>query len=174
MKGLLFLMLALPGSSYLYQGEELGLEQVDVAPEHRQDPSWLRTGEVGRDGCRVPIPWSGTQAPYGFGPGDGQPWIPQPDDWADLTVEAQAADPGSTLAFYRDALRIRREFAWTAGDKVDVLGSDDDVLVLRRGPLTVALNCGTTPVALPEGEVLLASGPVEGTLPPNTAAWLRA
>lgn len=167
-------MLALPGSSYLYQGEELGLEQVDVAPEHRQDPSWLRTGEVGRDGCRVPIPWSGTQAPYGFGPGEAQPWIPQPDDWAALTVEAQAADPGSTLAFYRDALRIRREFAWTAGDKVDVLDSGDDVLILRRGPLTVVLNCGTTPVELPDGELLLASGPVEGTLPANTAAWLRA
>ena len=75
-------MLALPGSSYLYQGEELGLPEVDVAPEFRQDPSWLRTGEVGRDGCRVPIPWSGDAAPYGFGPGAEQPWLPQPDYFA--------------------------------------------------------------------------------------------
>ncbi|HEY1118123.1 MAG TPA: glycoside hydrolase family 13 protein, partial [Acidimicrobiales bacterium] len=95
-------MLALPGSSYLYQGEELGLEQVDVAPEDRQDPSYLRTGEVGRDGCRVPMPWSGTAPPYGFGgpggelEGGAQPWIPQPGDWAALTAEAQAADPDST------------------------------------------------------------------------------
>ena len=109
-------MLALPGSSYLYQGEELGLEQVDVAPEDRQDPSYLRTGEVGRDGCRVPIPWGGTEAPYDFGPGSTQPWIPQPADWAPLTVEAQAGDPDSTLAFYRDALRVRRDFAWSAGE----------------------------------------------------------
>ncbi|MBJ7530402.1 MAG: glycoside hydrolase family 13 protein, partial [Nocardioides sp.] len=86
-------MLALPGSSYLYEGEELGLEQVDVEPEHRQDPSWFRTGEVGRDGCRVPVPWSGDAAPYGFGPGDAQPWLPQPDDWAPRSVAAQQADP---------------------------------------------------------------------------------
>lgn len=166
-------MLSLPGSSYLYQGEELGLEQVDVAPEDRQDPSFLRTGEVGRDGCRVPIPWGGTQAPYAFGPGTAQPWIPQPADWAGLTVEAQAADPASTLAFYRDALRIRAGFAWTAGDDVDLLDLGTDVLAFRRGPLTVVLNCGTTPVELPPGEVLMTSGPVDGTLPPDTAAWIR-
>ncbi|HYQ33098.1 MAG TPA: glycoside hydrolase family 13 protein [Lapillicoccus sp.] len=167
-------MLALPGSSYLYQGEELGLEQVDVAPEFRQDPSYLRTGEVGRDGCRVPIPWSGTEAPYGFGPGSDQPWIPQPADWAPLTVEAQTGDPASTLEFYRDALRARRDFAWTAGDAVEVVGTADDVLTFRRGPITVVLNCGDTPVELPAGEVLLASGSVDGgTLAPDSAAWLR-
>lgn len=167
-------MLALPGSSYLYQGEELGLEQVDVAPEHRQDPSYLRTGEPGRDGCRVPIPWGGTQAPYGFGPGAEQPWIPQPDDWASLTVEAQTGDPTSTLEFYRDALRARRDFAWTAGDAVEVVDSTADVLTFRRGPVTVVLNCGTAPAELPEGEVLMSSGPVEGgKLAPDTAAWLR-
>ncbi len=166
-------MLALPGSSYLYQGEELGLEQVDVDPEHRQDPSWFRTGEVGRDGCRVPIPWGGAEAPYAFGPGSEQPWIPQPADWADLTVEAQSQDPASTLAFYRDALRARREFAWTAGEEVEVLEAGPDVLRLRRGPLTVVLNCGDSPVALPEGELLVASGPVDDKLPPDTAAWLR-
>ena len=86
-------MLALPGSAYLYQGEELGLEEVDVAPEDWQDPASLRTGERGRDGCRVPIPWEGDRPPYGFGPGDGQPWIPQPDDWADLSVDG-AVGPG--------------------------------------------------------------------------------
>ena len=166
-------MLALPGSSYLYQGEELGLEQVDVAPEHRQDPSYLRTGEVGRDGCRVPIPWSGTEAPYGFGPGTGQPWIPQPAGWAALTVEAQTGDPSSTLEFYREALRVRREFAWTAGDDVEILDAGADVLAFRRGPLTVVLNCGTAPVELPEGELLLSSAPVDGKLPADTAAWLR-
>ena len=166
-------MLALPGSSYLYQGEELGLEQVDVAPEDRQDPSYLRTGEVGRDGCRVPIPWGGDAAPYDFGPGSAQPWIPQPADWAGLSVAAQATDDDSTLAFYRRALAVRREFAWTAGEQVEMLDLGADVLAFRRGPLTVLLNCGTQPAKLPAGEVLIASGPVDGSLPADTAVWLR-
>ena len=165
-------MLALPGSAYVYQGEELGLEQVDVAPEHRQDPLFIRTGQGGRDGCRVPIPWSGTTAPYGFGPGAGQPWIPQPADWADVTVAAEEADGDSTLVFYRAALAARRTFATTAGDDVELLDLGADVLAFRRGPVTVILNCGTEPVALPAGEVLLASGPVDGKLPADTAVWL--
>ena len=166
-------MLALPGSSYLYQGEELGLEQVDVEPEHRQDPAWFRTGEPGRDGCRVPIPWSGTAAPFGFGPGEGQPWIPQPAEWAQLTAEAQDGAPGSTLGFYRAALAARRTFATTAGDEVELLDQGQDVLAFRRGPITVVLNCGSRAVALPPGELVMASGPVDDTLPPDTAVWLR-
>ncbi|WP_435747457.1 glycoside hydrolase family 13 protein [Nocardioides sp. SYSU DS0663] len=170
-------MLALPGSSYLYQGEELGLEQVDVAPEHRQDPAWLRTRDTdrpdtGRDGCRVPIPWSGEAPPYGFGPGSGQPWLPQPAGWGPLTVEAQAADPDSTLAFYRSALLARRSFATTAGDEVEMLDLGEDVLAFRRGPVTVVVNCGAAPVPLPAGELLLASSPVLTDLPPDTGVWL--
>jgi alpha-glucosidase len=166
-------MLALPGSSYLYQGEELGLEQVDVAPEHRSDPSWLRTGEEGRDGCRVPIPWAGDAAPYDFGPGAAQPWLPQPDDWAPLTVAAQAEHPDSVLTFYRAALAARRKFATPAGDDVELLDLGADVLAFRRGGLTVVLNCAAAPTALPDGEILIASGPVPGELPGNTAVWLR-
>jgi alpha-glucosidase len=168
-------MLALPGSAYLYQGEELGLEQVDVEPEYRQDPSWFRTGEVGRDGCRVPIPWDGTKPPYAFGPGEGQPWIPQPDDWEDLTVEAQLADDGSTLSFYRRALAARRAYAGTAGDAVRLLEAPADVLAFERGGLRVHLNCGEHAVPLPAGEPLIASGPlVDGRLPADTAVWLGA
>ena len=166
-------MLALPGSCYLYQGEELGLEQVDVAPEDRQDPAYLRTGEVGRDGCRVPIPWGGDEPPFDFGPGSTQPWIPQPAEWATLTVEAQAERSDSTLAFYKDALRMRRDFAWSAGESVEMLDLGADVLAFRRGPLTVVLNCGDAPADLPDGELLLTSAPVDGKLPPDTAAWLR-
>jgi alpha-glucosidase len=166
-------MLALPGSVYLNQGEELGLEEVDVAPEHRQDPAWFRTREPGRDGCRVPIPWSGDQPPFGFGPGDGQPWIPQPDSWKSLTVEAQQDDPDSTLSFYRAALRHRRSHATPAGQVVEIQDTAADVLIFRRGALTVVLNCGETPVELPAGELLHSSGPVDdGRLPPDTAAWL--
>lgn len=165
-------MLALPGSAYVYQGEELGLEQVEVEPEFRQDPLWFRTGEPGRDGCRVPMPWSGSVPPFGFGPGDGQPWIPQPAEWAELTVEAQAADPDSTLAFYRAALAARREFSETAGEEIEIVDAGTDVLCFRRGPITVLVNCGAEPVPLPEGEVLMASGPVDGALPPDTAVWV--
>ena len=167
-------MLALPGSSYLYQGEELGLPQVDVAAEHRQDPSWFRTGEPGRDGCRVPLPWAGSEPPFEFGPGADQPWIPQPADWAALTVQTQAADPESTLAFYRAALAARREFATTAGDDVRLVEAGHDVFAFARGQLTVVVNCGAEPASLPAGEVEVASGLLDGeSLPPNTAAWLR-
>jgi alpha-glucosidase len=174
-------MLALPGSAYLYQGEELGLEEVEVAPEHRQDPAYLRQKDaapestwVGRDGCRVPIPWAGERPPYAFGPGGDQPWIPQPLDWAHLTVEAQEKDDQSTLAFYRRALQARREHALGHGDEVELLTTDGDVLALRRGDLTVVLNAGTEAVELPDGEVLIASGDLDddGLLPPDTAAWV--
>ncbi len=164
-------MLGLPGSSYLYQGEELGLEQVDVEPEFRQDPSWFRTHEPGRDGCRVPMPWGGDQPPYAFGPGTEQPWIPQPADWASLTVEAQQADPESTLSFYKAALAARRTIVG-AGNQVEILDLGADVLAFARGSVTVVLNCGTSPVPLPAGDILAASGPVGDTLPADTAVWL--
>jgi alpha-glucosidase len=173
-------MLALPGSAYLYQGEELGLEQVEVAPEHRQDPAYLRQkdtahgDEVGRDGCRVPLPWAGGEPPYAFGPGHEQPWIPQPRDWDGLTVEAQEKDGDSTLAFYRRALAARRTHALGTGDTVDALTADAAVLAFRRGDLTVVLNAGTSPVELPPGDVVIASGDLAGRqLPPNTSVWLR-
>ena len=168
-------MLALPGSAYLYQGEELGLEQVDVAPEARQDPSWFRTGKPGRDGCRVPLPWAGDAPPYGFGGADRtQPWIPQPADWAGLTVEAQTGDPDSTLEFYRRALAARAA-VFAGADDATSATADDDVLVVRRAGVTVVLNAGTAPVPLPAGEVLISSAAVaDGLLPPDTAAWVRS
>ncbi len=166
-------MLALPGSSYLYQGEELGLEQVDVAPEDRQDPSWFRTGEAGRDGCRVPIPWSGTTAPYGFGPGDYQPWIPQPDDWAALTAEAQAGVEDSTLEFYRRTLAARRDLLATDPPTTVDVAVDGDLLTITRGDLRVVLNCGAVDAPLPAGDVVLSSAPVTDRLPADTAVWLR-
>jgi alpha-glucosidase len=165
-------MLALPGSAYLYQGEELGLEEVDVPPEARQDPSWFRTGKPGRDGCRVPIPWRGTRSPFGFGPAGTTPWLPMPADWARLTVAAQRRDPRSTWSFYRAALRARRRLTNTDAD-VEIVEGRSTVLELRRGDLTVLCNCGTRPVRLPPGSVVLASGPLEGDrLPADTAVWL--
>ena len=175
-------MLALPGSSYIYQGEELGLEQVDVPRGQRQDPAFFRSGEVGRDGCRVPMPWSGTTPPFGFGPGTGQPWLPQPAEWKDLTVEAQENDPDSTLSFYRTVLATRREVTAGIGDEVRILRSAPGTLAFRRGDgLVCMVNCGSRTAKLPveAGELVLASGPMdEGrgdarVLPPDTAAWFR-
>ncbi|MGN0063225.1 MAG: glycoside hydrolase family 13 protein [Nocardioides sp.] len=165
-------MLGLPGSSYLYQGEELGLEEVNVPEEARQDPAWFRMG-LGRDGCRVPIPWSGDAPPYGFGPGEGQPWLPQPEGWSTLSVEAEQASADSTLTFYRRTLAARRRHLVDAPEEIAWLDLGDDVLAFVRGGVTVVLNCGTEAVPLPEGVALAASGPVTDGLPPDTAVWLR-
>ncbi len=166
-------MLALPGSSYLYQGEELGLESVEVPEELRQDPAWLRTGSEWRDHCRVPMPWSGTRPPFGFG-GRKQPWLPMPAEWADLTVAAQTGRRGSTLEFYRKTLRERRRLVATAGPQVEMLDRGKTVLAFRRGPLTVVLNAGRRPVSLPKGRVVVNSGRLAGgKLPPDTAVWIR-
>ena len=172
-------MMALPGSAYVYQGEELGLEQVDVPPDKRQDPSYFRGADrVGRDGSRVPIPWSGTSAPFGFGPAKGQPWLPMPAEWTRLTAEAQSSDDASTLTFFRRMLRVRREVTTDAGDEVEILDAATDVLALRRGDLVAVVNCGTRPAAVPSqaGDLLLSSGPepTSGLLAPDTAAWFRA
>ncbi len=165
-------MLALPGSAYLYQGEELGLESVDVPEELRQDPAWFRTGKVWRDHCRVPMPWSGARPPFGFG-GRKQPWLPMPSEWAALTVQAQTGKRGSTLELYRKALKVRRTFATSAPREVEILDRARSVLAFRRGPVTVVLNAGKRPVALPKGKVLVNSGRLaDGKLPPDTAVWI--
>ncbi|MCC5034696.1 glycoside hydrolase family 13 protein [Streptomyces sp. WAC 00631] len=141
------LMLALPGSAYVYQGEELGLPEVtDLPDEVRQDPSFFKeNGQEGlRDGCRVPIPWSGTEAPYGFGPEPGGPsWLPQPDVWAKYSVEAQTGDPTSTLELYRAAIALRREHpALGAGHAVEWLDAPEGVLAFRRTPAEGAGGAG--------------------------------
>ncbi len=176
-KAALLLLLSLPGSAYLYQGEELGLPEVtDLPDEARQDPIFERTcGELaGRDGCRVPLPWSGRAEPFGFSPAGVRPWLPMPRDWASMTVEAQASDPSSMLAYYRGALAMRRRLAGDLPEELEWLDSPDTALFFRRGPLTCALNCGENPVRLPPGTPLLTSAPLYGDLlPGNTAAWLR-
>ncbi|MFF3941845.1 glycoside hydrolase family 13 protein [Streptomyces phaeofaciens] len=176
------LTLALPGSVYLYQGEELGLPEVEDLPEEcRRDPMRLRSGgaDPGRDGCRVPMPWSGRTAPFGFGPGGARPWLPQPAAWAGLTAEAQRSAPGSMLSLYRSALSVRRAAAAGAGDPVAGfrwLAAPEGVLAFRwAGGLGCRVNLSSRPEPLPAGhEVLLASGSLPGgALPPDTAVWLR-
>lgn len=168
------LMLALPGSAYLYQGEELGLpEAVDLPDEARQDPTWFRTnGErYGRDGCRVPIPWEGTDPSYGFGPGT-KSWLPQPASWATYTRSSQEGVAGSTLTMYQEALAARRAHDLAFGE-LEWLDLGPDTLAFRSGDVTVVANFGERLVELPAGEVLLASGELEGRgLPRDTTAWL--
>jgi alpha-glucosidase len=173
-------MLALPGSAYLYQGEELGLPEVfDLPDEVRQDPTFLRSGGTrpGRDGCRVPLPWSGSQPPYGFSPDGGKPWLPQPTDWAPLSVAAQEDDSTSTLAMYRSALQWRRQWELGLGPLQWLAPPATDVLAFRRPGLVVTTNCGEAPVQLPQryGEPVLASGPVAdpAVLPVDTTIWWR-
>ncbi|MBB5870434.1 alpha-glucosidase [Allocatelliglobosispora scoriae] len=172
------LMLSLPGSAYLYNGEELGLNEVlDLPDELREDPSFQRTGES-RDGCRVPLPWSGDAAGgFGFGPaGATSPWLPQPAGWAELTAEAQDRDPDSTLNLYREALRLRHHHPALGGGGVEWLETAPGVLAFRREPgLVVVVNVSGDPVNLADfgGEVLIASSPLaDDVLPVATAAWL--
>ncbi|WP_329597931.1 glycoside hydrolase family 13 protein [Streptomyces pseudovenezuelae] len=168
------LMLALPGSSYVYQGEELGLPEVAELPfEVLQDPIWEQTGRVrkGRDGCRVPLPWTRSGPSYGFGAGGA--WLPQPQWFAEYAVEAQDGVEGSTLELYRTALRLRRkllqgeELTWADAGPAGVLD-----FARHEGWRCVA-NLSGTAVPLPAGEVLLTSSPLQdGLLGPDTTAWL--
>ncbi|MDP9796022.1 alpha-glucosidase [Catenuloplanes nepalensis] len=174
------LMLALPGGVYLYQGEELGLEEVtDIPDALRQDPNFLRTNgaERGRDGCRVPIPWSGSAPPFGFSPDPsaGTPWLPQPQSWAELTVEAQQSDPDSMLTLYRAALEIRRD-RLGEGELEWLSEPGDPVLCFRRTPgdLICVVNMGDEPAEVdPRATPLITSAPIgaDGLLPPGAAAW---
>ncbi|HTJ67341.1 MAG TPA: glycoside hydrolase family 13 protein [Actinospica sp.] len=178
------LSLSLPGSAYVYQGEELGLWEVeDIPDEHKHDQMFFRTNGVdpGRDGCRVPLPWSGAQPPFGFSPPDAtaEPWLAeQPAGWDRMTVEAQQGDPGSMLELYRDALRLRRTTGGLGTDREPLrwLPSEPEVLAYRRGEdFACVLNFGPDAAPLPpHEEILLASGPLaDGRLPSDTAVWLR-
>lgn len=169
------LMLALPGSAYLYQGEELGLpEVIDLPDSARQDPTWFRTrGErYGRDGCRVPIPWNSAGASYGFND-TGASWLPQPPEWAVLARDAQENDPDSTLSLYRSLLAEREGRSLGSGTLQWLAGYGDDVVAFRNGDVTVLANLGAASVPLPPGEVIVASGPLAGdALPVDTAVWV--
>ncbi|WP_307364592.1 glycoside hydrolase family 13 protein [Microbacterium murale] len=164
---------ALPGSLYIYQGDELGLPEVELPREVIQDPMHYRSGGVdpGRDGCRVPLPWAGSTTPYGFG---GEPWLPQPDGWAPFTVEAEDADAASTLNLYRRAIALRRSAQDLTAGALEWLELGADVIAFRRGDDFVSItNLGATPVPLPaHHEVLLSSAPLDAALPPDSTAWL--
>jgi len=178
-RALAMLTLALPGSAYIYQGEELGLpEHTTMEGKYRQDPMFLRAkGEklgIGRDGCRVPLPWKADAPSFGFGPSD-KTWLPQPASYARYAVDRQDGKDGSTLELYRKILELRQEFALGDG-KLQWVDSAKDVLAFDNGDLRVVINMGEQATALPEGgQVLLSSEPLQetGKLPGNTAVWLK-
>ncbi|MET0863329.1 MAG: glycoside hydrolase family 13 protein [Nakamurella sp.] len=170
------LMLGLPGSAYLYQGEELGLpDHTSLDDDLRQDPTWWRSEyrEAGRDGCRVPLPWEAGAPGLGFGP-SAKTWLPQPDSYAGLARDQQTGVDGSTLDMYQSALALRRAFKLGAGSIEWAAGRGADVIGYTNGEVTVITNMGAQPVPLPAGEVLMASGelPADGTLPADVTAWL--
>lgn len=169
------LMLALPGSAYLYQGEELGLpEVIDIPGDARQDPTWFRTnGErYGRDGCRVPIPWKTDAPAYGFSP-SGASWLPQPAEWAELARDRQVGVEGSTLELYRQLIAERRARGLGAGTLEWIDGYGPDAVAFRNGNVTVVANTGEAAIPLPDGIVIAASGPLAGAqLPADTTVWV--
>ncbi|MFJ9419005.1 glycoside hydrolase family 13 protein [Streptomyces sp. NPDC101227] len=178
------LMLALPGAAYVYQGEELGLPEVDDLPDEvLTDPIFHRTGsrQHVRDGCRVPLPWTGDAAPFGFsattgatGTGGAGTWLPQPERFAEHTADRAVADTGSFWHLYREGLQLRRTLPQLGEGTLRWLETPPQVLAFVRGDgLVCAVNFGTLPVPAPvPGAPLLASGDCPaGTLPGATAAW---
>jgi alpha-glucosidase len=171
-------LLALPGVVFVYNGEELGLPNVELPDWALQDPRWTRSGHTvrGRDNCRVPLPWEGSVAPFGFSPEPGtRTWLPMPPEWAGLTAERQLEDEDSTLSLWREALELRKTHDAFSGDSIVWYGSPAGCFAFRRagGGLVCVLNTSDEAVPLPPGDVLLSSGPLdEDYLPPDTAAWL--
>jgi alpha-glucosidase len=173
------LMLALPGSAYLYQGEELGLPEVTDLPEHvLTDPMFHRTNGArrGRDGCRVPLPWNSAHDFFGFSleGAPGTTWLPQPDWFAEHAVD-QLLDRGdSTLHLYREALALRHRIPALASDEIRWLTTEPGVLAFSRGDgFACVVNCSSRPVCNPvDGALLIATDPEAGEkIPANSAAW---
>lgn len=190
----------LPGSLYLYQGEELGLPEVlDLPDGCREDPIFEQTEgrQIGRDGCRVPLPWTErADGAHGFAAVEIEPWLPQPADWGGYAVDRQQADPGSMLSHYRAVLAARRTLDHDARvddgspdgpsstrSGLEWLEASGDVLVYRRGDVVVVLSLGTDDIVIGDIadvelaglELVLASADGASTdrLPANSCAWFR-
>ncbi len=169
------LLLSLPGSAYLYQGEELGLDEVwDLDDSVRDDPVWFRSqhADRGRDGCRVPIPWNTAGPSFGFSTGEA--WLPQPADFAEQAAEVQIGDEASMLELYRETLALRRRHLGD-DETFEWLPSAPSVLAYRRSDLICVINFGTEATDIPEGRIVVASTALEhGRLPGTAAVWIEA
>ncbi len=167
------LIMALPGSTYIYQGEELGLFEVaDIQDKDLQDPMWLRGGKTrkGRDGCRVPLPWSKTGTSFGFGEGGSH--LPQPFWFPAYSVEFEEVQPDSTLKMYREMIALRTQLQ--GAETLEWVPSRNKVVHFTRpGGWHCITNFGKRPLELPAGKVVISSGPlVDGKLPANTTVWI--
>ncbi|MGO3153402.1 MAG: glycoside hydrolase family 13 protein [Galactobacter sp.] len=170
------LLLALPGSAYLYQGEELGLFEVaDLDVADLQDPKWWRSSHTvkGRDGCRVPLPWAASEPAFGFGSGGAH--LPQPAWFKEFAADVESENPDSTLNLYRSALKLRRQLQGDESLSWDEIGTESVLVFRRPGGWINVTNFGSQPFGLPDGEVLLSTVPViDGVLPGPGTAWLKA
>lgn len=167
------LILALPGSSYLYQGEELGLPEVlDIAEADARDPAARYehgTAVQGRDGCRVPLPWTSDGTAFGFSSKSG--WLPQPDWFARYSIEIEDDDPRSSLTMYRTALRLRRRLQGV--EELRWLDLGPHVLAFSRpGGWTSITNFGPDPIPLPDGQLLIRTDSEGSPLAADATAWL--
>jgi alpha-glucosidase len=178
-RALALFVMALPGSCYIYNGQELGLPDAQLKDADRQDPSFFRSKglTLGRDGARVPMPWNGDQAPFGFT--SALPWLPMPQDWKELTVASQSANLASTLNLYRSALKIRRKKLVGTGDIEWVDRGQDGLISFARGEFAIYLNTSSELVQIPSAGRLTLGSDVEVTLnngelnlPPVSAAWV--
>lgn len=170
------LMLALPGSAYIYQGEELGLPEVVELPDNsRQDPTWFRTNgeQYGRDGCRVPLPWSADEPAYGFNT-TGESWLPQPDQWGELARENQQKTDGSTLELYKNLIALRSQHQLGTGTLEWVEHQNPNVLSFKNGSILVLSNLSDDELEMPEGEVVARSGTLPSVIvQANETVWLK-
>jgi alpha-glucosidase len=183
-RALALFVFALPGSTYVFAGQELGLEDGVIPDESRQDPIYFRTNGVqkGRDGARVPLPWNGVSAPFGFT--SGTPWLPMHDSWKELTVEKQSGDPKSSLNMYQNALNLRKEYLVNSGEIQWVESPDhgnrsSSLLAFGRGDVSVYMNLGDLPVEIEiTGKVLIISAGIPDgrggkiTIPPVSTMWI--
>jgi alpha-glucosidase len=175
----LLLLLGLPGQVFLYQGEELGLEEVVLPDDVRQDPFFIRTGgkQPGRDGCRVPRPWHRGQPNAGFS--RARPWLPMPEGWDRFAVDAQVGSANSMLVFYQRVLKLRRPLTGMLPSELRWCPAPEGVLVYERGRLTVAVNFRARPMELSvRGRLLIGTHPLTRfrnsclILQPNSGVWL--
>ena len=178
-RALALFVMALPGSCYIYNGQELGLPDAELADSDRQDPSFFRTKGVqkGRDGARVPLPWSGDETPFNFS--SGSPWLPIPNGWKEFSVSSQSPDPASTLNLYRSALKIRKDNLVGAGEIEWVDRGSTGLISFTRGKFAVYLNTSAASFEIPtsgtlalgsSSEVFLENGFL--VLPAASAAWV--
>ena len=179
-QALFLALLALPGSLYIYNGQELSLPDAQVEDKHRQDPVYFRTAgaQKGRDGARVPLPWSSEKSECGFT--SGTPWLPIPPEWKDLSIQSQNSQLSSSLNLYRRALKARRDLFDTNAAIEWCNNLEIGLLAFTRGEYLILLNTSGETINYPSpGTIVMKSNEeVESRqgdikLFPYSACWVK-